>query len=181
MQAALAHTVLLVCDAPQSVSSPWGWDRVSELPFRRETIPTLSCCLPLPSSPSTFSCTAAFWTRSWRNLSWIYQGRRGKALLCFATLPSQQALAPGQKAREAQAAIPPGAGSGVSPGGCSLQHGEPSTEQSAVSWVHQPEICRAVLGKAFPQPLPSQSTGTPQRYAQTGEAPGSWVILGCPS
>lgn len=128
MQAALAHTVLLVCDAPQSVSSPWGWDRVSELPFRRETIPTLSCCLPLPSSPSTFSCTAAFWTRSWRNLSWIYQGRRGKALLFLATLPSQQALAPGQKAREAQAAIPPGAGSGVSPGGCSLQHGEPSTE-----------------------------------------------------
>lgn len=48
----------------------------------------LCSSLPLPSSPSTFSCTAAFWTRSWRSLSWIYQGHRGEAWLCFAPLPT---------------------------------------------------------------------------------------------
>lgn len=150
------------------ISSPWGWHKVSELPFKRESIPTLMlsvqcdglcCSLPLPSSPSTFSCTAAFWTRSWRNLSWIYQGQRGKALLCFATLPtlihnpSQQALAPGQD-RGAQAAIPAAAV------GCSLQHREPSTEQSALCQLHKHQRCAELCwGRHFPQPLASQPTG----------------------
>lgn len=51
----------------------------------------LHYCLPLPSSPSIFSCTAASWRRSWRNHSWVYQGQRRKGLLCFScplpTLP----------------------------------------------------------------------------------------------
>lgn len=126
--------MLLVCDAPQSVSylQPLGLGQGVRMTLqdRDHTHPLvlslqcdgLCCCLSLPSSPSTFSCTAAFWTRSWRNLSWIYQGQRGKALLCFATLPtlihnpSRQALAPGQKDREAQPAIPPGVVNGVSTG-----------------------------------------------------------------
>lgn len=173
--------MLLVCDAPQSVSYlqllGLGQGVRMTLQDRDHTHPLvlslqcdgLCCCLPLPSSPSTFSCTAAFWTRSWRNLSWIYQGQRGKALLCFATLPtlihnpSQQALAPGQKDREAQPAILPGVVSGISTGRvvpCST--GEPSTEQSAVSWVRQcqrsAELC---WGRHFPQPLASQPTGMP--------------------
>lgn len=87
--------MLLVCDDPQSVSCHQSLglaqgvrvalqDREHPLPLLLSLqCHSLCCCLPLPSSPSTSSCTAAFWTRSWRNLSWIYQGQRGKALLCF--------------------------------------------------------------------------------------------------
>lgn len=149
---------MLVCGAPQSVSCHQSLglaqgvrvalqDRGHPLPLLLSLqCHSLCCCLPLPSSPSTSSCTAAFWTRSWRNLSWIYQGQRGKALLCFChsvhpdPQPLTARLGSGQEEREAQPGIPAGSVTGLF-----LQHREPSTGQSAVC-----QCQRSVLGKAFP-------------------------------